>query len=747
MIKRFLRIYNSISLLKKFILLPIIGSVVFIFFFLYILFGTNYIKQDISYNMKKLAPLYIALIKNEATLEKISHQLQHSISAHEIDWIEDSKQFQKEFHLSTQDFLDGKYQDQLRTLNQYFDAYYISAISISKQIIENDPATSKNSSLVLEKHNILKTYIDQLKQEIKQNIEQNISHVFIETNTIIYNTIMVFLVVLFLSAIVTFFVYRDFKGKIKNILSQSKKIANGDINLNQRLISNSSDELGVVIDSINLFIEKLELKTSELHHMNTQLDKRQSQIHSLLNSIDEGIIHFDSSLELKSENYSQRTFALLGERLVLYNKLDEVLYEEAEDRDLFNFTINYMKDTQSLDDVNQYFSLLKDKVQFGSTHLKLKFKALTHEKYMLLIEDITESQIIKDQLELEKNNHTMVIHILEDKKEFFKLVEDFTHYIKSINSFVFHSLNPVSILQRLHTYKGMFLQFYLDNVANAIHEIELELKEFSSNLNTDTIIELFDQYQLEEILKDDLKYINSILGHDLLDKSDADLKVNKALKIKFELQNLITKEDITKDNIEQIIKDMYFLDGVVLHHKIEGYYDNIQSFAKKQELLIDSATIQGDATLILPKRFDYMLNSLIHVYRNIVAHGIETPEERQKNKKSLGVNILTAYKVQDGSLYLSIKDDGRGIDTELLKETLLANEIVTPEEINLLDESQLIQYIFKDKISTKGDVDILSGQGVGLSSIHQEVQILKGNIEVINKPNESLEFIFTLPLG
>ena len=746
MIKKFLELYNSVSLIKKFILPPIIGSFIFIIFYIYILLGTNYIKQDISYNMTKLAPLYISLIKNEAILEKLSHHLQQSVNAKEIGWLEEAKLFQKDFYEMTKEFKNGSHQNEIKALNENFDIYYKSALEISKQIIQNNPSAYENSSLVVKQYNQLNNALQALKKKVQEKIKNNISHVFLESNNIMYNTFIVFLFVLFISAGVILFIYKDFQRKIKNILEQSNKIANSDLDLNQRLVNNSNDELAVVINSINLFIEKLEVKTKAFNTTNEQLDKKQLQLHSLINSIDEGIIQFDATLELSSENYSQRTFALLGERLLIYKKLDEVLYENEEDRDLFNFTIDYLKDAQSVDDINQYFSLLKNKVVFNSRYFKLKFKALTHEKFMLVIEDITESQNIKNELELEKNNHKMVIHILEDKKEFFKLIEDFTHYMQSINSFVFQSVNAVTILQKLHTYKGMFLQFRLDNVANAIHEIELELKEYSMNLNTDSIIQLFNQYKLEQILKNDLEYINSILGHDLIDSSAADLKVEQALKIRAELQDLSLKESISQDEIKNITQKMYFLDGIVLYNKIEGYYDNIQSFAQKQNLLIDSTTIDGDKSLILPSRFNYMLNSLIHVYRNIVAHGIESPAIREEKNKTQGANINTKFVIQDNALYLSIKDDGQGIDIIALKEKLLSSGILNQQEIDTLDEQQLIQYIFKDKISTKDHIDLLSGQGVGLSSIYQEVQILKGDIEVKNKPNEGLEFIFMLPL-
>ncbi|MEE8575373.1 MAG: chemotaxis protein CheA, partial [Thermodesulfobacteriota bacterium] len=137
---------------------------------------------------------------------------------------------------------------------------------------------------------------------------------------------------------------------------------------------------------------------------------------------------------------------------------------------------------------------------------------------------------------------------------------------------------------------------------------------------------------------------------------------------------------------------------------------------------------------------------LVHLVRNSVDHGIELPDVRAKNgKPRAGTLTLSAYH-KGNHIYVSIKDDGAGINVEVLKEKAIAKSLLSKEEAERMTEKEALNLIFKPGFSTATVVTNTSGRGVGMDVVKTNIGKLNGSIDIESTVGEGTNMILRLPL-
>ncbi|MBR8827360.1 MAG: hybrid sensor histidine kinase/response regulator [Gomphosphaeria aponina SAG 52.96 = DSM 107014] len=146
---------------------------------------------------------------------------------------------------------------------------------------------------------------------------------------------------------------------------------------------------------------------------------------------------------------------------------------------------------------------------------------------------------------------------------------------------------------------------------------------------------------------------------------------------------------------------------------------------KEVELIIEGGETTADKQIL-----EEIKDPLMHMVRNAIDHGIETPEEREKLGKQRQATLrLRGYQIGN-KIHIEVIDDGRGLEIEKIKQTALMRGICRPEELETMTESQLHHLIFVPGFSTKNFITEVSGRGVGLDVVRTNVERLKGNIEI-----------------
>ena len=168
-------------------------------------------------------------------------------------------------------------------------------------------------------------------------------------------------------------------------------------------------------------------------------------------------------------------------------------------------------------------------------------------------------------------------------------------------------------------------------------------------------------------------------------------------------------------------------------------HDLCRSLGKQAEIKLSGNSTEVDKT-VLEKIGDPM----VHLIRNAVDHGIETPEQRRAaGKPETGLIEVSAYH-ESGNIIIKIKDDGKGLDRKkILAKAMERNLVKEGEE---LSEAQIQNLIFQPGFSTAEQISNVSGRGVGMDVVKRNINTLGGDIEVTSSEGMGSTFIIRLPL-
>lgn len=167
--------------------------------------------------------------------------------------------------------------------------------------------------------------------------------------------------------------------------------------------------------------------------------------------------------------------------------------------------------------------------------------------------------------------------------------------------------------------------------------------------------------------------------------------------------------------------------------------DTCRKAGKLAEVEFFGEDTQLDKTII-----EELTDPIMHMVRNSIDHGIETPEQRRSSGKSPSGTIqLKAYRQAD-HIQIEIVDDGRGLNKEKIMAKAIERGLV-PENANLADPD-IFQLIFEPGFSTAEKVTDLSGRGVGMDVVKKQIQKLRGKIDIQSQPGRGTTFFLKLPL-
>ncbi len=214
---------------------------------------------------------------------------------------------------------------------------------------------------------------------------------------------------------------------------------------------------------------------------------------------------------------------------------------------------------------------------------------------------------------------------------------------------------------------------------------------------------------------------------------------NKTYK---DLVSTVDEFDRIIDELQIEVTDIRMLPVSHIFDRYPRIVRDLSSQAGKQvEVEITGGDIEIDRTVL-----EEINEPILHLVRNCIAHGLETPEQRENaGKTKKGVIRLSARRDRN-SVIIEVSDDGRGINLDRVRKKAIEKKLMPADKLDLLTDDELMNLISLPGFSTAEKVDTVSGRGVGVDVVKTKVEAFGGIFRMENYPGEGMKSILKLPL-
>lgn len=234
------------------------------------------------------------------------------------------------------------------------------------------------------------------------------------------------------------------------------------------------------------------------------------------------------------------------------------------------------------------------------------------------------------------------------------------------------------------------------------------------------------------------------------------LERNRMIQINQDLQQTDSRQIDFQEEFGKLTKRMSFVTSELQMQVLKMRMIPVEKVFKKFPRIVRSMSrdlgkevdlqIVGEETELDRSVVDEIGDPLIHLIRNAMDHGLETPDERLAAGKSRGGTLVLAAVHEGNQIIISIKDDGRGIDTERVGRKAIEKGLITEEQYAAMGQREVFDLLFLPGFSTKEKATDLSGRGVGMDVVKTNIKKLNGLIEIKSTKGMGSEFILRLPL-
>ena len=571
-----------------------------------------------------------------------------------------------------------------------------------------------------------------------------------------YTLVIAFILLLLLSISsysFSLFKAQRFSKPIQRLTDAVKTMSQGNYDFEINISSN--DEIGELSKHFNDLRNTLHEYTTHLGDVVQQktlaLEESLESIKSILDNVEQGFLYFENDMII-GPNYSQKCLDFFSEDIA-YEPIHEVLFEgNMEEQEEFIEKVQIIFDAPSPFKKELLLSLLSFDRQINDHNLRLDFKwgsLQDKDICIVIIRDITKEVTIKEKADEEKSLLKTIISFIRDKSLFNDSINEFNYFFDKEATEILNQPKSLAervdeIFIRIHTLKGIFSQLEIKSLQNKLHSIEDTLFNYSKHhIDDDNKVikelkELLDPRPLTQIVDHTIERIKKYLGnYQAFLQNGAWITEQQFAYFKLQITNRCSPQDIR--TITDELKRLRNIDIKTILEHIPKY---VMKLARNEDKLIHSFDITGKHILVNPEEFKRITQTITHIFRNAIYHGIEPPDERSLLNKSEYGHIDCEIDLKENNIIIIIRDDGKGLDIEKIRNKAKSLGLYKDG----MNKRDIMNLIFHPGFSTFEKVETLAGRGMGLSAIKQEVDSIGGRIEVESEFNKGTEFTLYLPL-
>lgn len=170
--------------------------------------------------------------------------------------------------------------------------------------------------------------------------------------------------------------------------------------------------------------------------------------------------------------------------------------------------------------------------------------------------------------------------------------------------------------------------------------------------------------------------------------------------------------------------------------------DLARDTGKQVHLDVSGAAVEIDKTVL-----DVLRDPLMHLLRNAVDHGIEAPDERERQGKPRGGRVLIDVEQRGSEILVRVGDDGRGIDPALVRQAAVRQHLLSRQEADLISDDEARSLIFHPGLTTAAEVTAISGRGIGMDVVRDRVESLRGRLSVQSALGSGTTISLSMPVS
>ena len=368
------------------------------------------------------------------------------------------------------------------------------------------------------------------------------------------------------------------------------------------------------------------------------------------------------------------------------------------------------------------------------------------EAVICIASDKTQEKAFKKSFEQEQNRLNFIANVAIGPEIFIGFIKENRTNLIACQKEMTNVGPDIDVLFRLlHNIKGNSNALKMIEISNLAHNLESLLehirdgkKNFSESIDQIKNDIIYLDYSFEKYLSDNKDFIGDIDEH-VQKKS---VLTTELYQFELELRkNYGINSEIHKSFMSHFVLEE-FSNGFKIFSKVIN--DLAEKLGKNVSLRINPSTIK-----VCLKEYTPLFASMIHIFQNAVDHGIEDEFIREQNGKSPEAKIEVAFteviKNNKIFIHIEVRDDGAGISAEKIRSKFLEKGILSKEDLLKKEDNEIIQNVFLPGLSTSETISEISGRGVGLDSVKNQVELLNGSVWVTTELGKWTVFNIDVP--
>lgn len=565
-----------------------------------------------------------------------------------------------------------------------------------------------------------------------------------------------------------FLLYRQIARPIANMQAMMSEIASSQ-DFTRRVPVEREDEIGRSLVAFNVMIAKIE-------ESSTLLRQKTNDIQSMLQNMPQGILTIAAGRIVHPEYSAYLETIFESGEIAGRDVMDLLFTDSGLGSDVLaqvEATIGAcIGEDQMNFEFNEHLLVgeIEKKMADGRVKiLDLNWSPIVDEdgntaRLLLCVRDVTELRQLAAEANEQRRELEMIGEILGVSQEkFFEFIDGATRLLadneRIIHAHTQHNDAAIGQLFRnMHTLKGNARTYGLRNLTNVVHEAEQSYDELRKNypeLAWDQTTLLAELAVVRDAVAQYAKINENSLGRKgpgrrgsverylLVERHHIEETLHRLETVNTaNLHELLAARDVVR-------KTLRLLGTEAVAETLSGVFDSLPSLAGELRKLPPMVEIEDNDYVVRNQASGLLKNIFMHLVRNAVDHGLETPEERVAQGKPAAGTLRLHVAVVGKELQLRLADDGRGLALQRIREMAQQKGWIEAEQV--VSDDEIAALIFRSGFSTAAQVTEISGRGVGMDAVADFVKREQGKVAIhflddaVGAPFRRFETVVSLP--